>query len=258
MGFAKCADLEISLSREHAGLYAIDLRCTLPDSDADVRLATVEPNVVRFDLEQLAGLQLRPEAYGLALRDSLCAARPFAEAFAGAEAAATAQDAPLRLRLLIGADAVELHGLRWELLRLPSGAPVSTSERVLFSRYLASSDWQPVPLLPRAGLRALVVSASPEGLAEYGLAALDVAAERARVRGALAGIEVVELTEPGQANLAAIAEALRGGVEILYIVAHGAWRRGESMLWLEGGAGKGALAPSRPVPRPVSSARRDT
>ena len=43
--------------------------------------------------------------------------------------------APLRLRLMIGPSAPELHTLHWELLCDPQdGSPLSTSENLLFSR----------------------------------------------------------------------------------------------------------------------------
>ena len=53
----------------------------------------------------------------------------------------------LRLRLLVGPSAPELNGLRWELLRDPeTRAPLATSEKILFSRFMVSQDWRPVKL----------------------------------------------------------------------------------------------------------------
>ena len=239
----QCADLEIGLERAGDGLYAASLRFSHPDSDADVRLGDREPMLVRLDLAALAGHALDPVAYGTALTAALLASPQLAAAFARAESAAAGLGAPLRMRLQISADAAALHAVRWELLRTPAGVPVGIGERVLFSRYLASEDWQPVPLLPRAALRALVVVANPVGLADYGLAPIDAPAELVRLRTALAGVEVDALAGPGQATLDGIADALRDGVDVLCLVAHGACRRGESSLWLDGEDGQVARVP---------------
>ena len=93
----------------------------------------------------------------------------------------------LRLRLLVGPTAAELHALRWELLCDPdSGALLASSERVLFSRFMLSQDWRPVRLRPKATLRALVAVAAPTDLAEYGLAPVDLAVEVLPLGGAAA------------------------------------------------------------------------
>ena len=48
---------------------------------------------------------------------------------------------------MIGSSASELQGVHWEMLRDPQdGSPLSTSENLLFSRYLSSLDWRPVRL----------------------------------------------------------------------------------------------------------------
>ena len=60
----------------------------------------------------------------------------------------------LRFRLSIAPSETEVHGLRWETLADPDapapGAPLLMSERILFSRYVDSGDWRPVPRAPRA------------------------------------------------------------------------------------------------------------
>jgi alkylhydroperoxidase family enzyme len=231
----ECAELEIALSRGDAGAYAVELRFTQPGSDTDVRVGGRGGLGCSFDLARLRELSQQPDAYGRALGQSLFAAPAVLETLARAEAAAASLDAPLRLRLAISGDAAELHALRWELLRTPDGVLVSAGERMLFSRYLASADWQPVRLRPQATLRALVVVAAPAGMRSYGLAAIDAEAELARARAALAGIEVVTLTGPATAT--AIVDALRSGFDVLYLVAHGSWLRGEAILWLTDEAG---------------------
>ena len=60
----------------------------------------------------------------------------------------------LRMRLLVGPSAQDLHAIRWELLRDPeTKAPLATSEKILFSRFISSQDWRDVRLRPKAVLR---------------------------------------------------------------------------------------------------------
>lgn len=239
MMYAGYAELEISLSRLGSGgeasavrIYGVELRFTQPGSDGDVRIGGRQASTARFDLDKLAGLVRDPSAYGQALGAGLFAAAEVAEGFEKALTAAQSLEAPLRLRLAIGTDAPELHALRWELLRTPDGALVSASERILFSRYLASGDWQPVKLRPRSSLRALVVIAAPADLERYKLAAIDAVAELDRVHEVLAGIEVVSLAGPGQASVGRILDQLREGFDIFYLVAHGTLASGEAIVWL--------------------------
>jgi hypothetical protein len=147
----------------------------------------------------------------------------------------------LRLRLLIGPSASELHSLRWETLRDPhSGAPLCTDENVLFSRYLSSLDWRPVRLRPRSDLSALVVIANPSNLASYQLAPVDVAGELERARAGLGQIATSALpAENTRATLNNLLEALRDGqADILYLACHGSLVKGEPWLWFEDDAGQ--------------------
>jgi hypothetical protein len=233
-----CVDLEIGLARGGAGGYAVELRVSAPGSDVEVRVGAREGHAAALDLDRLAALALQPAAYGQALAAGLFAAPAVAEAYARADALARGSGVPLRLRLAIAGDAPELHGLRWELLHAPGGGAIADGERVLLSRYLASVDWEPVKLRSRDELRALVVVAAPSDLAAYGLAAIDVAGELARIEAALAGISVTRLAGPGQATLAAIVDRLRDGHDLLYLVAHGTTTRGEAVLWLEDADGR--------------------
>lgn len=234
---AAYAELEVSLSRldttdepSTSRVYGVEMRFTRPDSEADMRIGGLRTTTCRFDLGRLAELALDRDAYGRALGEGLFATPEVAAGFDKATTAAQSLGVALRLRLAIAGDAPELHALRWELLRTPDGALVATSERILLSRYLASVDWQPVKLRPRAALRVLVVVAGPMGLADYGLVAIDVAAEHARVREAMQGIEVVALQ---RATATALVDRLREGFDVLYLVAHGTVRGGEAIVWLE-------------------------
>lgn len=238
------ADLELGLHRRDADSYVVELRFVQPDSDAEIRLAGAEPAVARFDLAALRALEQSPAAYGEALAAALFASREVRQALAQARAGAASLGGGLRMRIFVGPSAPELHSLRWETLRDPEGgAPLLTGEQLIFSRYLASGDWRPIRLRARAALRALVVAASPAGLAAYAMAPVDVAGELARAREHLAPLAVDTLAEGRRATLAAIAERLREGYDILYLACHGTLADGEPFLWLEDEAGAIARVP---------------
>ena len=236
------ADLEISLHRHDASSYAVEFRFSQPESDADIRLGVGQPALAQFDLEALNAQAHDPAAYGQALSRSLFSDSALQVAFGQARASAQSLDVPIRLRLLVGPSAPELHRLHWETLRDPQdNSPLFTGENLLFSRYLSSLDWRPVRLRPRADLRALVVAANPENLGEYDLAPVDVAGEVSRARAGLGAIDTAALPEGGSdqhATLSTLVERLREGFDILYLVCHGAFIRDESWLWLEDADGK--------------------
>jgi hypothetical protein len=164
----------------------------------------------------------------------------FAEACAIADDSSTA----LRLRLLVGPSAPELHGLFWEALRNPDdGSPLFTGERILVSRYLTSADWRPVRRRPKGNLRGLIVIANPTDVESYrpggrALAALNVAAELERAKAGLEGIACAELASGGHASIDELVRQLRDGCDVLYLVCHGALIEGEAWLWLEDKAGR--------------------
>jgi hypothetical protein len=233
------ADLEIALHRRDISGYAVEVRYSGPGSDADVRLAQGEPALARFDLERLRALALDDGTYGQRLTEGLLADSAVRTAFAQARAAAQSQGAVLRLRLLIGPSAPDLHTLHWETLRDPQdGSPLFTGEQILFSRYLSSLDWRPAGPRPKGALRAVVVVASPAGVERYKpggqpLAPLDVDGEVERARAGLAGIPITVLASGGSATLDKLTGALRDGCEVLYLVCHGALIQGEPHLYLE-------------------------
>src|SRR5262249_16523730 len=145
----------------------------------------------------------------------------------------------LRLRLFVGPSAPELNNLRWETLRDPQTDQwLLTSETVLFSRYLSSMDWRPVHLRPRGSLRALVVIANPSDLARDQLTAVDVAGELKRAGEGLGTIPMDPLPAGTRATLNNLCAALRDEYDILYLVCHGAFVRGEPRLWLESETGE--------------------
>lgn len=237
-------EVEFGLHRREAETYSVELRVTLPDSDAEPRVTARFP-VAKIDFDALRREKFDADAHGRLLTDCLFADAEVRSAFERARAVAQAKDAALRLRLLVGSRAPELHGLYWEALRDPAdgGAPLFTGERVLFSRYLTSADWRPVRRRPRDELRALVAIANPSDLSTYQpggrpLTPIDVPAELARAKAGLQGIRCEELAAPGSATLDGLVAALMKGCDILYLVCHGAVIAGEPWLWLEGDDGK--------------------
>ena len=228
------ADLELGLHRYEAGAYTVELRFSLPNSDADMRLGQGEPIRIMLDLAALN--DLLPDEYGPALSAALFASPELKSAFVQAVSGAQAQDAALRLRLLIGPSAPELHSLRWETLRDPQdGSPLTTNQNIVYSRYLASMDWRPVRLKSKGSLRALVMVANPSDLAAYKLAPIDSQAELAQARSGLQDIEVSEC----RGTLAALIAALQNEpVDVLYLACHGYIANGQPFLCLEDETGK--------------------
>jgi hypothetical protein len=235
------ADLELGLHRFEAGQYAIEMRFSMPGSDADIRLGQGAPVHTSLDVEALRELMLDPKEYAAALTKALFAPTELQVAFAEALSSAQAQDVPLRLRLMIGASAPELHSLRWELLNNPkTNAPLATDEMILFSRYLASGDWRPVKLKGKGDLKALVAIANPSDLGNYKLAAIDEAGELERAQTGLENIPTVNLPEGSErATLNNLLQKLQAqSFDILYLVCHGYIANGQPILCLETEDGK--------------------
>lgn len=153
---AEYADLEIALHRRDAGTYAVEFRFSQPDSDADIRLGQGTMAEAQLDVDDLRALAFDSAVYGKSLTEGLFADADVKATFAQARASAHSLDVPLRVRLLVGPSAPELHRLRWETLLDPmENTPLCTTEDLYFSRYLSSLDWRPVRLKPKSSLTAL-------------------------------------------------------------------------------------------------------
>lgn len=239
------AELELTIHRQEQ-LYTVDFRFSDsdPGSQTEVRLGAGQAAYASFDLPKLQEHLLAGEIkeYGQALTQSLFAAEPLRIAFAQARAATDQARSALRLRLNIHPSAMELHTLRWETLLDPqSGISLSTDQNVYFSRYLSGSDWRPIRPRAKGALKALAVIAAPKGLEAYKLASVDKAAETATITSSLGeiGVQVLE-----RASLKGLVSALSAEeYDILYLVAHGTFVNGESLLWLEDESGEIARVP---------------
>ena len=240
-------ELEIGLHRRVASLanpqgeieYALEFRGRRSDSAADVRLGN---GVARFDVDELSRLSSDPTSRGAAIAAALFADPRLLEAFSAARASAEALNVPLRLRLLVGSSASELHRLPWETLHDPrDGTLLTANANLPFSRYLSSPDWRPVMLRSRSQLRALLVAANPSDLASYDLAPVDAEQEMSRAKAALGSIQVSTLPDESQSRRASLDNILahlqQQPCDLLYLVCHGAWLKDDTWLWLEDAAG---------------------
>lgn len=221
-----------------AETYRVELAHTDPGSQAQVAplrgSAAIAPTA-------LLEFEARPADYGATLARQLFSDPDVAQRFIQVETAAQAAESCLRVLICIDPSAQELQALRWELLRHPrSGIALGISETVLLSRFMVSRDWRPVRLRARAELTALIAVAAPIHPESMGLAPVDYEGEVRRIRAALAGIEVRTLGGPGSPlTPGRLMEALRGGVDILYLVSHGVFQRhtGVPALILQDDAG---------------------
>jgi hypothetical protein len=229
--------LSISLHRIDQA-YRVELTHSDPGSQAQVAPlrggAAIAPPA-------LLELEARPADYGMALARQLFSDPDVAQRFTQVETAAQAAGSFLRVLVCIDPSAQELQALRWELLRHPrSGAALGTSETVLLSRFMVSRDWRPVKLRARAELTALIAVSAPPDVERLGLAPVDHAGEFDRIRAALGDLEVRTLGGPGSPfTIDRLIDELRRGVDILYLVSHGVFRRdtGVPALILQDDAG---------------------
>lgn len=226
------AELEIGLHRAHADAYQVELRYSTPDSEAEF---SPQRGEARIDTQALLGFLEDPQAYGETLAAQVFADADIRSMYLRVKTAVEAGDRFLRVRLLVGPTAPELHTLRWELLRDPeSKTPLATSEKVLFSRFMSSQDWRSVRLRRKTALQALIAVSAPGNLSEYRLAEVDRDGEVQRARASLVGIRVDVIGQNEPLTLDRLVAALRGEVDILYLVCHGALPRShEPQLYLQ-------------------------
>ena len=241
MEVAEYAELEIGLRRGENADYNVELRFSDPVSQADTWIGFERGYTARFDHEQLARLSHDPALYGAALTEGLFIEPSVRSSFEAARAVAGAREVALRIRLAMGTG--DLHALHWETLLDPqSQTPLATSDRIRFSRYPLSDEFEPVKVRSKGELSALVVVANPPDLAEYGLAAVDQSDEINSAKGALSGIEISVLPSEGKsASLQNLIDELREHeYDIVYLVCHGSLVAGQPWLWMEHETGQDA------------------
>jgi WD40 repeat protein len=217
--------LDLAIHR-HDGSYLLEISHHDPSSQAVVAPLRGPAN---FELDELLAVEAVPADYGRTLSRQLFSDPRLAQRFRLVETAAQLRGVALRMSLRIDPSAKELQALRWELLAHPeSGERLTTSETVLLSRFMVSHDWRPIRLRAKADLRALVVVSAPEPakLARLQLAPVDFVVEARNARRGLAGIAIDVLGGPAYpVTVDAMLDALRPGVDILYLVSHGMFAR---------------------------------
>lgn len=222
-------DIELIISRNDGTVAALQVKLATKDAI----LAEDEP--ITINEEALRGLAALPDAYGGAL-SGMIFVPALREAWREALGYRAGASTSIRVRLTLRGDDA-LHALRWELLRDPiTNEPLAYSERVRFSRYLNTSNLDGVQVPSRPNLQAVIAVANPAALPSYKLQPIDVLSEVARAQTGLGDIPALLLDgQEGRsaATLPAIADALRGGAQVLYLVCHGTLADEGPLLWLD-------------------------
>ncbi len=242
------AELEIGLSRGADGACGVELRFSHPESETEIPPAR---GAASLDAGDFLEHHHDAVAYGRALAAGLFDQNEIRGHYRRVKTAVETGGLHLRLRLRLDPSAADLQALRWELLRDPdTGDALATSEQTLFSRFMASRDWRPIKLRPRAELSALVAVSAPSDLGAgktYPLAEVDLESEIARARAALEGARVEVAGEDQPLTLDHLACRLRDGgggrgVDVLYLACHGAVsKRGVPALYLQNPDGTTAV-----------------
>jgi WD40 repeat protein len=148
---------------------------------------------------------------------------------------------PGQLRVLLNVEATELSGIRWERLCAPIDGgfrPLATEQRAVPSHYIPASTDRAYPPIGRRDLRALVVVASPDNLADYRFESFDVDAAVHSVIGGLGEIPadvVAGRAGERRPTLDVLCELLTSArYTILHLVCHGQFsaRTGETAIYL--------------------------
>jgi hypothetical protein len=194
-----CSDLELNLKFRETGTYSVEMRFSLPDSDADTRLGATDALTVNFDLDALRADSGLPSAYAARLTDHLFADHKFTEAFTKALDTSQSKSLHTRIRLVTDPGEGEMLNLRIESLLHPvTRAPLFAGEQVYLSRYLISRDWRPIQRRPKGELHALVAVANPPDLkVRHNLEPIKVEEEIQRVESSLCpptGTHTIQVT----------------------------------------------------------------
>lgn len=219
-------EIELGLHRAQPETYDVELRVTDPGSESEI--APIRGQA-RISTEDLSFTWNDSAQYAKLLTEQTFQDKAIREWYGRNKATFDSRGVMLRLRLLIGTSAPELHSLRWELLLDPeSMQPLATTERILFSRFMVSRDWRVVKLRPKAKLKALIAVSAPEDADDRGLAPVDAAGEIARARAGLGSIESAAIGSKDQPlTINRLIDALRQGVDILYLACHGTIPKGQ-------------------------------
>lgn len=229
--------LTIQLRPSGSGAYALEMQLLLPSHSAPVQPMAQARSTFSLPLVELLVDSNDPLAYGRRLSAALFNLPKAAEALTVARSHAEAAGLPLHINLDLSACDQELHALRWETLQDPDPRQLgmALSERMLFSRALASDALTPVHPRATPAHSAVIAIAAPENLATYGFDPIPVTAELTNLRGALARLRVTTLARHTgtPCTLAHLLNALRDGPDLLCLICHGRVLGDQAYLWLE-------------------------
>ena len=250
-------DLEIVLRWDRRNdAFDIGVRFDVLDDNVEDWLPPGDP--IRIDLARLSQLRAQETAYGEALTGMVLGGREV-EQFVLRALNRVEGQGRLHVRLHLAAPP-RFHAIRWELLRDPrTGRPMATSPDVLLSRYLNSPDWRPIPALAEHALRALIVVAGPNNVADWEeqrFAPVAVEDELERAQAALRHVPHVQALSGGKATLTDLMNALETGVDILYLVCHGYLKGDVPTLLLEGPTGAAEVVDGRVLAERMSELER--
>jgi len=230
-------------------VMGMDLRLDLLGRQTNVQLLSAAGGLVSIPWTDLLASATDPVTYGSHLSTALFGDAAVHTALTVARTQADSAGLPLHVGIDLSGCPPEIHALRWETLQDPEPEQVgwALSERLLLSRRLASSDMLPVE--PRASpvRSALVAVAAPSDLDQYGFSPIPIAAELDRAHAALSPLRLTTLARGhgDPCTLQHLLTSLRGGSDILCLVAHGRSVGGEVHLWLEDELGQSAPIASR-------------
>jgi hypothetical protein len=239
------AELELGLRwRREDDNFDVSIHYDEPADARDFRELGSEPLFI--DVDALSVLAGNRAEYARLLTKQVLRADPLVlKMYERARTVADSGNLSVHLRLLLDPKAPsKFHALRWELLRDPGDDKnIATRNNISFSRFLSTPDWRIIPPPRKHELRALVVVAAPDlsGITagQRILEPINVEEQIAWAATALEGITATTLpNESNRATLSAVREALsedqsEHGIDVLYIICHGAFLQEESVLYLE-------------------------
>lgn len=234
------AELQVSLHNLGDARYRLELYYQNDPEDDDAPHHTIE--TVNLGDDFFAGLRARaldPDSAGKWLQQHVFTGKAN-HAFQNAFTQSQTSRRPLRVRLAISPELVELHQIPWETLIQPGlETPLATNEHILFSRYLYNTTTRRSILRSRGAISAIAVIASPSDLDSYSLEPINVAVELARVQAALKDIPIKNFSDIPGSTLDRLFSALHSmdhkqpPSDILYVLAHGIMEDNVPYLYLE-------------------------
>ena len=224
-------------------------RLTLGWDSEDIqgRLGYPDIPAISFPVDELRAVQSDENAYSSILSEAVFDSPALREALAGLVARADeGDDAALNILIRPDQTCLELHSVRWELLRLRPDASYLAQRRLTsLVRFVDVPEQIRFPDVgkPKGDLRALTFVANPTNLSEYDLGNgplndIDAESLRAAIRMSSNEMQFEEVIECGRGTFENLIQHLHGGYDVLVLVSHGSVFQGQAKLLLEDWTGK--------------------